>query len=83
SQVAFGMTVSGRPVDLPDAEAIVGLFINSLPLWVDVKSAATVRAWLAALQRHNAELREVEHTPLANLQQWANSSVDALFDSLI
>ncbi|WP_035476053.1 non-ribosomal peptide synthetase, partial [Burkholderia sp. WSM2230] len=83
TQVAFGMTVSGRPVDLPDAQSTVGLFINSLPLWVDVESHAPVRAWLAALQRHNAELRDVEHTPLASLQQWADSSVDALFDSLI
>ncbi|MGY6120420.1 amino acid adenylation domain-containing protein (plasmid) [Paraburkholderia strydomiana] len=83
TQVTFGMTVSGRPVDLPNAQSIVGLFINSLPLWVDVKSDATVRSWLAALQRQNAELRDVEHTPLASLQQWANSNVDALFDSLI
>ncbi|WP_243672459.1 amino acid adenylation domain-containing protein, partial [Paraburkholderia kirstenboschensis] len=83
TQVAFGMTVSGRPVDLPNAQSIVGLFINSLPLWIDVKSDATVRSWLAGLQRQNAELREVEHTQLASLQQWANSSVDALFDSLI
>ncbi|TCF97629.1 hypothetical protein BZM26_30145 [Paraburkholderia strydomiana] len=81
--MTFGMTVSGRPVDLPNAQSIVGLFINSLPLWVDVKSDATVRSWLAALQRQNAELRDVEHTPLASLQQWANSNVDALFDSLI
>ncbi|SDI76260.1 amino acid adenylation domain-containing protein, partial [Paraburkholderia phenazinium] len=83
AQVAFGMTVSGRPVDLPEAQSTVGLFINSLPLWIDVEPDATVRSWLAGLQRHNAQLRDVEHTPLVSLQQWANSSVDALFDSLI
>ncbi|WP_413657759.1 amino acid adenylation domain-containing protein [Paraburkholderia phenoliruptrix] len=83
AQVAFGMTVSGRPVELPDVQSMVGLFINSLPLWIDVESHAPVRGWLAALQRRNVELRDVEHTPLASLQQWAGASVDALFDSLI
>ncbi|WP_323118645.1 non-ribosomal peptide synthetase, partial [Burkholderia alba] len=82
-QVVFGTTVSGRPVELPDAQTTVGLFINSLPLWVDVASGTPLAAWLGALQNRNAELREVEHTPLASLQQWAGLSGDALFDSLV
>ncbi|MCX4160100.1 MULTISPECIES: non-ribosomal peptide synthetase [Paraburkholderia] len=82
-QVVFGTTVSGRPADLSDAQEIVGLFINSLPLWVDVAPDAPLATWLAALQDRNAELREVEHTPLANLRQWTGLSGDALFDSLV
>ena len=30
--VAFGATVSGRPVDLPGIEQQLGLFINTLPV---------------------------------------------------
>ncbi|MGH8782250.1 amino acid adenylation domain-containing protein, partial [Paraburkholderia sp.] len=82
-QVVFGTTVAGRPADLPDAQEIVGLFINSLPLWVDVEPDASLATWLGALQSRNAELREVEHTPLANLRQWTGLAGDALFDSLV
>ncbi|WP_176048875.1 non-ribosomal peptide synthetase [Paraburkholderia kururiensis] len=82
-QVVFGTTVSGRPAELPAAQSIVGLFINSLPLAVDIEPAAPIAAWLAALQRSNAELREVEHTPLASLQQWAGVRGSSLFDSLV
>ena len=34
--VTFGETVSGRPADLPGVESMVGLFINTLPVAVDV-----------------------------------------------
>src|ERR1700761_5436615 len=30
-QVGFGVTVAGRPADLPGSASIQGLFINSLP----------------------------------------------------
>ena len=30
--VVFGVTVSGRPADLPQVESMTGLFINTLPL---------------------------------------------------
>ncbi len=82
-QVAFGVTVSGRPAELPEAERTVGLFINSLPLWVTVPSASALGPWLAELQAHNIELREHEHTALSELQQWAGRSGDALFDNLL
>jgi len=81
-QVAFGVTVSGRPAALAGIDRMLGLFINSLPLWVDVPGAAKVGAWLQGLQRQNAELRQYEHTPLSDLQRWVGRSGDALFDSL-
>ncbi|PMS11334.1 non-ribosomal peptide synthetase, partial [Trinickia caryophylli] len=83
AQVAFGTTVSGRPAELAEVQSTVGLFINSLPLAVEADPAAPVAGWLAALQRSHAALRELEHTPLASLQQWAGASGGALFDSLL
>ncbi|MFL9981601.1 amino acid adenylation domain-containing protein [Paraburkholderia graminis] len=81
--VAFGVTVAGRPASLPHAEDMFGLFINSLPVFSTVRGDVTIAAWLDALQSYNLQMREVEHTPLASLQQWAGRSGDALFDSLI
>ncbi|MFT4065906.1 amino acid adenylation domain-containing protein [Paraburkholderia sp.] len=82
-QVAFGVTVAGRPADLPGADAIQGLFINSLPLWVDVPANQPVADWLRALQTCNVELRQAWHTPLSSIQQWAGNGFGTLFDSLL
>nr|WP_269664908.1 non-ribosomal peptide synthetase [Burkholderia sp. WSM2230] len=81
--VAFGVTVAGRPTSLPGSEEMFGLFINSLPVFAAVSGDMTVSAWLDALQSYNLQMREVEHTPLTLLQQWAGRNGDALFDSLI
>ncbi|MFM0502670.1 amino acid adenylation domain-containing protein [Paraburkholderia caffeinilytica] len=82
-QAAFGVTVAGRPSDLPGAAAIQGVFINSLPLWVDVPADRPLGDWLHALQHQNVELRQVEHTPLTSIQQWAGAGFGVLFDSLL
>ncbi|MBY8947246.1 amino acid adenylation domain-containing protein [Pseudomonas sp. SH10-3B] len=82
--VLFGVTVSGRPTDLPGVEDIVGLFINSLPLRVKVDDAQTVVPWLQALFAHNFELRAYEHAPLVDIQRWSEIEHGrSLFDSLV
>ncbi|MGQ3028072.1 MAG: amino acid adenylation domain-containing protein, partial [Ferrovibrionaceae bacterium] len=81
--VGFGVTVSGRPASLPGVERMLGLFINSLPLWVELPASRKLDAWLQDLQRRNVELRQYEHTPLSDLQRWTGRSGDALFDSLL
>ncbi|PKQ04143.1 MAG: hypothetical protein CVT72_13100, partial [Alphaproteobacteria bacterium HGW-Alphaproteobacteria-11] len=65
------------------AEQIVGLFINTLPVVVELPPEQAVGAWLAALQQHNLALREHEHTPLYDLQRWAEFGGEALFDNLL
>ncbi|HEY0184191.1 MAG TPA: condensation domain-containing protein, partial [Rhodopila sp.] len=81
--VVFGTTVSGRPSELPGAEQMVGLFINSLPLWVNVPDDKQLTEWLHELQQHGSALREHEGTPLAHVQHWVGQSGSDLFDSLI
>ncbi|MDQ1081786.1 amino acid adenylation domain-containing protein/non-ribosomal peptide synthase protein (TIGR01720 family) [Pseudoroseomonas cervicalis] len=81
--VVFGVTVSGRPAELAEAERMQGLFINSLPIWVEVPSSQPLSAWLGELQRLNGAMRQHEHTPLHRLQQWAGQPGEALFDSLL
>ncbi|RQU99200.1 amino acid adenylation domain-containing protein, partial [Burkholderia cenocepacia] len=81
-QVAFGVTVSGRPEALDDAEHMLGLFINSLPVWADLPGDAEIGAWLHRLQQQATDMRRHEHTPLVQMQRWVGRSGDALFDSL-
>ncbi len=45
--VAFGVTVAGRPADLPGSQDMLGLFINTLPV-IQRPPAGAARGCLAA-----------------------------------
>ncbi|TVT18530.1 non-ribosomal peptide synthetase, partial [Amycolatopsis rhizosphaerae] len=82
--VVFGMTVAGRPVDLPDAETTVGMFINTLPVRLGVPSRAPVGEWLRQVQERLAELRQFEYTSLVKIQGWTGVPRDTpLFESVV
>ncbi|MGX1187344.1 amino acid adenylation domain-containing protein/non-ribosomal peptide synthase protein (TIGR01720 family) [Pseudomonas sp. F-14 TE3623] len=81
--VAFGATVAGRPADLPGIEQAVGLFINTLPVIGAPRPDQSVGNWLQAVQAQNLNLREFEHTPLADIQRWAGQGGEALFDNIL
>ncbi|AZC32355.1 Non-ribosomal peptide synthetase [Pseudomonas chlororaphis subsp. piscium] len=83
ASVACGVTVSGRPAELADVEQQVGLFINTLPLIVSAPPSQSVSAWVRTVQALNLEMREHEHTPLFDIQRWAGSAGEALFDTLV
>ena len=81
--VCFGATVSGRPADIRDIEQQIGLFINTVPVIAQVRAEQPLGEWLQALQQQNLMLREHEYTPLYEIQRWASSAADSLFDSLL
>ncbi|BCA29115.1 non-ribosomal peptide synthase/polyketide synthase [Metapseudomonas otitidis] len=81
--VAFGATVSGRPVELPGIEQQLGLFINTLPVIGAPAPQQRVAQWLEQVQALNLELREHEYTPLNDIQRWAGQGGESLFDSLL
>jgi amino acid adenylation domain-containing protein len=82
--VLFGATVSGRPAELAGSGAMVGLFINTLPVRVRTPADAPLVPWLRELQAHNVELRQYEHSSLVQIQGWSEVSrgTAALFDSI-
>ena len=69
--VLFGVTVSGRPPELSGVESMVGMFINSLPLRVEVTEEAPLIPWLRELQATMVELRRFEAIPLSRIQAWS------------
>jgi amino acid adenylation domain-containing protein len=69
--VVFGVTTAGRPADLAGVEGIVGLFINTLPLRVDVRPGQPLLPWLRALQQRQVEMRQHEYVPLVTVQGWS------------
>jgi surfactin family lipopeptide synthetase C len=82
--VVFGVTVSGRPADLPGAESMLGLFINTLPLRVDVPEETPLASWLQSLQVRALEMRQFEHSPLSQIQTWSEMPRGTpLFESIL
>jgi non-ribosomal peptide synthase protein (TIGR01720 family) len=71
TDVVYGTVVSGRPTELAGSEAMMGLFINTLPVRVRVRPEESVLPWLERLQAELSALREYEHSPLAQVQRWS------------
>ncbi|MFJ2768447.1 non-ribosomal peptide synthase/polyketide synthase [Streptomyces sp. NPDC087300] len=79
--VVFGTTVSGRPPELPGADATVGLFINTLPVRVTSAPGDTFGELLDRLQTRQAALLDHHHFGLTDIHQATGHS--SLFDTLV
>jgi acyl carrier protein len=82
--VCFGAVVSGRPPELPGVDAIVGMFVNTVPVRVTVAEAEDRPGWFRRLQADQAEARRFGHVSLAALRRWSGLPAQAaLFDSIV
>ena len=82
--VVFGVTVSGRPAELPEVEKMVGLFINTVPVRVRLPENQAAAGWLAELQRSQFEARQYDYSPLVMIREWSGLPGSApLFDTLL
>ncbi|MDR3663001.1 MAG: amino acid adenylation domain-containing protein, partial [Mycobacterium sp.] len=79
--VVFGVTVSGRPSELAGVETMVGLFINTVPLRVQLDPLQRVGDQCLALQREAAALRE--HSYLSHAELRSIGGIGEIFDSLL
>jgi amino acid adenylation domain-containing protein/non-ribosomal peptide synthase protein (TIGR01720 family) len=78
ADAVFGVTVSGREDEgLSD---IVGVLLNTVPMWTRARPDDTVRAYLSAVQTARVEAMEHEHLGLGEIQR--ASGHDTLFDNL-
>ncbi|UZW58366.1 non-ribosomal peptide synthetase [Lysobacter enzymogenes] len=69
--VVVGATVSGRSPQLADANAMVGMFVNTLPVRARIDAARPVADWLRELQAQTVEARQYEHSPLVQVHGWS------------
>ncbi|ART69271.1 non-ribosomal peptide synthetase [Mycobacterium dioxanotrophicus] len=81
TDVVFGVTVSGRPDELAGVEAMVGLFINTVPLRVRLDPSRPVGAQCLALQREAADLRD--HSYLSHTELRSLGEIGELYDTLL
>jgi amino acid adenylation domain-containing protein/non-ribosomal peptide synthase protein (TIGR01720 family) len=78
--VAFGTTVSGRPVEVAGAESMVGLMINTVPVRARITSATTAADLLDQLHAAYNHTLEHQHLALSDIHRVAGH--DQLFDTL-
>lgn len=81
--VVFGVTVAGRPPDLPGVERMVGMFINTVPYRVRFEAGGG-KSWLRRLQDERIRQTTYELTPLVDIRRCAVLAPGAsLFHTLL
>ena len=84
ADVVFGITTAGRPPSLAGSGEMVGLFISTLPLRLEVRHDAALDEWLQEVKQRFLAVVEHEHSSLQEVQGWsALPRGRALFDSLL
>lgn len=78
ADAVFGVTVSGREGE--GLSGIVGVLLNTVPVWTRPRPAATVREYLAEVQAARVAAMEHEHLGLGEIQRAGGH--DTLFDNL-
>src|SRR5262249_38238616 len=79
TDVVVGVTVAGRPPELAGIERMVGLFINTLPLRIQVPAGKPVAAVWQEVQERQALLLAHAQLGLAELQ--GLTGLGELFDT--
>ncbi len=84
TDVVFGATVSGRPPSLVGIESMVGIFINTLPVRVQVADDTQVLALLKDLQTLAFESEQYSYSSLVEIQGWSEvPRGTSLFESIV
>ncbi|WP_343574516.1 amino acid adenylation domain-containing protein [Mycobacterium sp.] len=78
--VAFGTTVSGRPAEVPGAESMVGLFINTVPARAALTAVTTTADLLAQLHTIHNQTLDHQHLALSEIHRLTGH--EQLFDTL-
>ncbi len=83
-RVMFGTVVSGRPAGLAGVEKMLGLFINTIPVVVDVDLSQSLGIWLGRIHAENVKGDEYSFLSLSDIQRLTDIPVGTgLFDSLL
>jgi amino acid adenylation domain-containing protein/non-ribosomal peptide synthase protein (TIGR01720 family) len=83
SDVVFGTTTSGRHVPITGIDRMLGLFINTLPLRVQVENNDIISV-LQTIQQRQQQNNQYAYTALGDIQNWSEvPNGIALFDTIV
>jgi amino acid adenylation domain-containing protein len=81
ADVVFGVTVAGRPPQLPGVEEMIGLLINTVPARVVIDPAEPVAGLLARIQDQQSSLAPYSWLGLPDIHRLTGH--DTLFDTTV
>jgi amino acid adenylation domain-containing protein len=82
--VVVGSTRAIRPATFARSDAMVGLFISTVPVRVSWRPAEPLESLLTRLQGHLVDVAEHAHAPATSIRRWSGAPGDApLFDSIV
>lgn len=82
-EVMLGVVTSGREIAVPDIASMVGMFVTTLPLRVELAPSSLLTLWLDALQARAVAARAHEQVPLSHIARWSDVPTGrTLFDTL-
>jgi len=82
NDVVFGVTVNGRPMELPGADYMLGLFINTVPFRVEIGESSFTEL-LQQSRDGFADINEHQYLPLADIQNYTEAGKDLLQHILV
>lgn len=82
NDVVFGVTVSGRQIDLEGIDKMVGIFINTMPLRVKFNQKSLISDLFKNIQNNMVDIQNNSHIPLAVIQANQYMGKQGLFDSV-
>jgi len=84
SSVLFGSTTSGRAIDLPAVESMVGMLINTLPVRVEVSEVASAMDVCRQVHASQSGRDRFAHSAPAQVHQWSEvPRHQRLYESLL
>ena len=82
--IVFGTVRACRHWGTEDPGSMIGLFINTVPIRMEIDHSQTLMDWLQEIRKINLDVRDYEHTPFAQIQNWSDIPPETpLFDSLV
>lgn len=84
SDILFGGVISGRTPMLKGIESMVGMFINTLPVRVNVDKNREIISWLKELQLNHIERDQYSYSSLVDIMEWSDVPRNTqLFENII
>ncbi|MFM7717428.1 MAG: condensation domain-containing protein, partial [Microcystis sp.] len=84
SDIVFGATVSGRPPTFTGIESMVGVFLNTLPVRIQIEPQLELLTWFQRLQQEHLEREQYSYSSLIDIQKWSEiPSPHSVFESFV
>ncbi|MDF3021818.1 MAG: amino acid adenylation domain protein [Steroidobacteraceae bacterium] len=84
TDVVFGEVRSGQRPEVPNMQRLVGMFVTTVPVRATLARELRFRALVHRLRELQNEVRDHEHTAIADIQKWCGLDSGApLFESAL